>query len=287
MIRKLGTVALVFATMAAGAAVEPRNYYGNIGKRVVDSLPVSHVTKMKFDDALSQRAWTNLVSWYDFDHSVFLQSDLDRFAAHEKTIDDELRNKDVSFGFEVHNLYVERLRERMDYATNLLAKAEWDFATNETYRIRRKDAPWPKTRAEAEDHWRRRMKNEVLVQRINRDLDAEEAKEKEAKKAKEKTKAKEKKAKEETKGGTNEVPAKADTPEESLIKKYRQYVTVLTEPDEEAVLQHYLSAVCRAYDPHTDYMSPATKEDFDMEMSLSLCGVGAVLSMEDGALKIV
>ena len=60
----------------------------------------------------------------------------------------------------------------------------------------------------------------------------------------------------------------------------------MTEPDEEAVMQHYLSAVARAYDPHSDYMSPATKEDFDMEMNLTLCGVGAVLTMDDGALKI-
>ena len=73
----------------------------------------------------------------------------------------------------------------------------------------------------------------------------------------------------------------------NLLKKYRQYYTVLTEPDEEAVLQHYLSAVAMAYDPHSDYMSPASKEDFDMEMNLTLCGVGAVLQMDEGALKIV
>ncbi len=81
---------------------------------------------------------------------------------------------------------------------------------------------------------------------------------------------------------TNRLDAAVD-----LVKKYRQYMTVMTDPDEESVLQHYLSAVCRAYDPHTDYMSPTSKEDFDMEMNLSLCGVGAVLSMDDGALKIV
>ena len=270
------SVICLFLTLFASAQVEPRNYYGNIGKRLGDMLPKFHVLQQRLDDEISQRAWTNLVTWYDFDHSVFLQSDLDRFAAHQTTIDDELRRSDVSFGFEVHNLYVERLRERIAFATNLLAKGEWDFSTNETYRVRRKDAPWPRTKAESDDYWRRRMKNEVLVQRINRDLDAAEKKEKKVKVGDE-----------EKQSATNDVPAKAETPEEGLIKKYRQYVTVLTEPDEEAVLQHYLSAICRAYDPHTDYMSPATKEDFDMEMNLSLCGVGAVLSMDDGALKIV
>ena len=243
---------LALATAFAGVA--PRDYYGKIAKRLGDMLPRYHVLQRQLDDEISQRAWTNLVTFYDYDHSVFLKGDLERLSAHEKTIDDEIRKGDVAFGYEVYNLYVERLHERVDFATNLLATAEWDFATNETYRIRRKDAPWPATREEAEEHWRRRIKNELLVRKVNRELDK----------------------------ATNEVDFAKD-----IAKNYRQYVTVLTEPDEEAVLQHYLSAVCRAYDPHTDYMSPESKEDFDMEMSLTLCGIGAVLSMDEGALKII
>ena len=262
--------ALVLPSFAAD--VVPRQYYGKIGRRLCGWLEKSHVSQHVFDDELSQRAWTNLVTFYDYDHSVFLQSDLDRLAARQFQLDDELKASDVSFGFDVYNLYVARLRERVDFATNLLVKADWDFSTNETYRIRRKDADWPVTREEAEDHWRRRMKNEVLAQRISRELDAEEAA---------------KKPKREKPAETNDAPKKVDSPETNLIKRYRQYVMVMTEPDEEAVLQHYLSAVCHAYDPHTDYMSPASKEDFDMEMNLTLCGIGATLSMDEGALKIV
>ena len=232
----------------------PRNYYGKIARRLCDSLPRYHVLQQPMNDEISRRAWTNLVTFYDFDHSVFLKSDLDRLAAHERTIDDEIARCDVSFGYEIYNLYVERLRERVDFATNLLATSEWTFATNETYRTRRKDAPWPSSKGEAEECWRKRIKNEVLMAKINHELDK----------------------------STNTLDFVKD-----ITKRYRQYITVMTEPDEEAVLQHYLSAVSRAYDPHTDYMSPASKEDFDMEMNLSLCGIGATLTMDDGALKIV
>ena len=274
----IGCVAL---SAFAAADVAPRNYYGKIGKRLGDMLPKFHVLQRQLDDEISQRAWTNLVTFYDFDHSVFLKSDLETFAARERSLDDEIRAEDVSFGFDLYNLYVKRLRERVDFATNLLMKGEWNFSSNETYRVKRKDADWPATRAEAEDHWRRRMKNEVLVTRINKELDAADEAER---KAKQKAAGKaEKKAESET----NAPPEKVETPEQSLVKKYRQYVTVLTEPDEEEVLRTYLSALSRAYDPHSDYFSPAAKEDFDMEMNLTLCGVGAVLSMEDGALKIV
>jgi carboxyl-terminal processing protease len=246
--------AVVLIGIVAEAAAGPKNYHGRIARRLGDMLPKYHVSQHSLDDEISRRAWTNLVTYYDFDHSVFLKSDLDRFAGHLTSIDDEIRRGDVSFGFEVYNLYVERLNERIAFATNLLVKGGWDFSAKEMYRIRRKDALWPADRAEAEEHWRKRMKNEVLVHLVGRELDK----------------------------ATNKFDVA-----ENLIKKYRQYVTMLSEPDEEQVLQNYLSAVCRAYDPHTDYMSPASKEDFDMEMNLTLCGVGAVLSVDDGALKIV
>ncbi len=247
------SIAAALALPILAADVVPQDYYGNIARRLGDMLTKYHVLQKRLDDDISRKAWTNLVTFYDFDHSVFLKSDLEALAAHETTIDDEIHKGDPTFGFDVYNLYCRRLSERMEFVTNLLATAEWDFTTNETYRIKRKDAPWPATREEAEDHWRRRLKNEVLVQVLNAELDK----------------------------STNKVDAA-----ESLQKKYRQYWTVLTEPDEEAVLQHYLSAVARAYDPHSDYMSPASKEDFDTEMNLTLSGVGAVLQMDEGALKI-
>ena len=180
----------------ASATVAPRNYYGNIARRLGDMLPKFHVLQRRLDDEMSQRAWTNLVTFYDFDHSVFLKSDLDAFAVREKTLDDEIRAGDVSFGFEVYNLYVERLRERIDFATNLLLKTEWDVSVDESYRVKRKDAPWPATRAEAEEHWRKRMKNEVLVSRISRELDEEEARKKKERRAGEKDDGKSEKEKE-------------------------------------------------------------------------------------------
>ena len=312
----LALAAACFATGedAAGAApkpsgpVAPRSYYGKIARRMSAMLPRYHVLQQPLNDEISRRAWTNIVTFYDFDHSVFLQSDLDALAARETLLDDELESGDVSFGYDIYNLYCKRLRERVEFATNFLAKGEWDFSSNETYRVKRKDAPWPATREDAEAYWVKRLKNEILVQRIARELDEEEDAAKKSAAA-----AKDGEAAAQASEGAEQAPASgvqaqdvageiaadeiagaaADdpgdielSPEENLTKKYRQYYNVMSEPDEETVLQHYLSAVARAYDPHTDYMSPASKEDFDMEMNLSLCGIGAVLSMDDGALKI-
>ena len=282
--------ACLVCAVAVGKDVQPQPYYGVVGQRLATMMTRYHVLQQPMDDDISQRAWTNLVTFYDYDHSVFLKSDLEKLAEHEKTIDNEIKGGDISFGFDIYRLYCERLRERIDFATNLLATTEFDFTSNETYRIRRKDAEWPASTEEANDHWRRRLKNEVLAQLLIKELDAEDAAARKARKAAGKATAEdveEEEAEAEEKAEAEAAPPAPElTPAENLVKKYRQYYNTLTEPDEEAVLQHYFSAITRAYDPHSDYMSPASKEDFDMDMNLTLCGVGAVLQMDDGALKI-
>ena len=281
---------LVFASAALFAAetAEIQPYYGKIATRLAAMLPRNHVLQQRLDDMISQRAWTNLVTYYDADHSVFLKSDLDALAEREKTLDNELKRGDVSFGFDVYNLFIERFNERYDFATNLLAAAEWDFTSNEVYRIKRKDAPWPETREDAEDLWRKKIKNEVLVQMLSRELDIErrEAKAAEAAEAGEGEEAEDGESGEDGEGEGETEERKPDTPEEHLLKKYRQYAVEVSEPDAETVLQNYLDSVTRAYDPHSGYMSQSTKKDFDMEMNLALAGVGAELGADDGALKV-
>ena len=264
--------------------VRPLPHYGRIARKVVGILNRKHVLSHAFDDEMSRKAWSNLVTQCDYSHSVFLQSDLDAWAEMETRIDDALREGDVSFGYEVHRVFVKRLGERVAFVTNLLETQELDFSVQEDYLFRRDKAPWPKTVAEAEDIWRRRIKNEMLALTLGRELDAED----------EANGRKKKKKKAEASGDstTNDV-AEASEPEKPpkqvLLEKYRHYLQmILTESDEESVLQRYLIAVTMAYDPPSAYMSPLRKEDFDMEMNLALFGVGAVLSqsMDDGALEI-
>ena len=265
--------------------VKPLPHYGRIARKVVGILNRKHLLAHTFDDEMSCKAWSNLVTQCDYSHSVFLQSDLDAWEPMKTGIDDALREGDVSFGYEVHRVFVKRLGERVAFVTNLLETQEFDFSEKEDYLFKRDKAPWPQKTAEAEEIWRKRIKNEMLAIMIGRELDAED----EAKGKKNK-----KKKKHETAGGatTNDV-AEVEEPEKPpkqvLLEKYRHYLQmILTESDEESVLQRYLVAVTMAYDPHSAYMSPMRKEDFDMEMNLSLFGVGAVLSqsMDDGALEI-
>lgn len=274
------SAAFADATNSA-AALEPQPYYGKVAQEVLKRLEKKHVLRRPFDDEMSRRAWTNLVSGYDYNRMVFLKSDIDGFAKMETRIDDALAKGDVSFVYAMHSRFLQRIAERVDFVTNLLHGAEFDFSVDEDYMWRRKDAEWPSTVDEQNEIWRKRIKNEMLSMVLGRELDKEES----DRETGGKDEAKKDAAAED--GEDDDFKEPELTPKDNLLKRYRQYAQVLAEPDEEMVFQRYMSAVCQAYDPHSDYMSPMRKEDFDMDMSLSLCGVGAVLSMDDGALKIV
>ena len=77
------------------------------------------------------------------------------------------------------------------------------------------------------------------------------------------------------------------SPEEFILEKYQQLHLTMQSFDQEMLLQRYLSAFSQVYDPHSDYLSPSGVEDFDINMKLSLVGIGAMLRPDDGAAKIV
>ena len=255
-------------------------------------LPAAHLRQAPLDEEISARAWTNFLNMLDFDHSYLLQSDVARFDKSRLLLGEQIQRGDVQFAYDVFNLFRQRVQERCAFATNLLAHG---FALNvpDEYNWKRKDAPWPKDRAEQDELWRRRIKNEYLSFVVAREIDATQAMHKVAAPAT--TNVTDAvvtnhagSAAQGAGSATNAVlhAPPPPTAEEIVGKRYEQYLVVLQDADHEFVLSRYLAAVASAYDPHSEYMSPERMEDFNIDMSLSLCGIGAQLRAEDGAAKI-
>ena len=162
------------APSVASLDIKPQEHYGRIARKVASMLPTYHVMQQPLGEELSQRAWTNLVTMYDYSRAVFLKSDLDSFEPMRRRIGDALRSEDVSFVYDMHKVFVRRLEECVTYVTNLLETAEFDFSVQEDCQFDRKDAPWPATREERDELWRKRIKNEMLAQILSRELDDEE-----------------------------------------------------------------------------------------------------------------
>jgi carboxyl-terminal processing protease len=236
-----------------------------IASRIADRLPRIHLNREAFDDNVATNALMLFIDSLDYDHTFFLASDIDEFTAVATNLDDQIRAGDVSFSMKVFDRYKDRVTNRVAYAYALLDKG-FDPEKEETWQWKRDKAPWARDEAEWNDLWRRKIKNEYIsrLAAIDAGLDDEEE-------------------------DTNTVSEidKSLTPDEFVRERYKQFQLLIENNyDSETILQRYLSAFTRSYDPHSDYLSPRGVEDFDISMSLSLVGIGAMLRSEDGAAKI-
>ncbi len=300
--------------------LKPDVAYKDIARRLSRALPSKHLLREPMDDTISQRAWTNYLSSLDYSHIYFTQQDIDGFRADEYKLDDMLRVGDVSFAYDAFNLFMERLENRCQYIEKLLSD-EFDFSKDELLTLRKNDSPWPENEAERDEIWRKKIKNEYLRQ-ILADEQAAIAATNALNAATTNVIDTVDVATNDiavTSSSSNEVVSTVDiasvtnvlsgtnsvvttntvtavdskikveklSPEEKILKRYRQMQTILSDNDADWVLQKYLTAFSHAYDPHSDYMTDIVSEDFDIEMSLSLVGIGAMLRSEDGAAKIV
>jgi carboxyl-terminal processing protease len=255
------------AECATQAVLGPEPYFSQIAERFSRRFPQEHLTQAPMDAAVSSRAWTNYITSLDLDHVYFLASDIEKFKADVKNLDDQLDKGDLSFAYRVFAVFKFRVEDRHEYTDKLLEKG-FDLDKQETYKWRRKEVEWPKDEAEWNEIWRQRIKNEYVRRVVAMEL-----------------------------SGTNKIESgsvesekddEALSPMEAIRKQSKQYVTIVEDADPAWILEKYLSAFAHAYDPHSDYMSASSMEDFDIEMKLSLVGIGALLSAdEDGAAKVV
>jgi len=218
---------------------------------VVELLKRHHYSKPPLDDARSAIIYDSYLKLLDPSRSYFMASDIAEFDKWKNQFDDFLKSGDLNAGFTIYKRYLDRVKSRLDFALAELDKGvdKIDFTTKETLLIDRKDAPWLKSTAELDDLWRKRVKDEVLRQKI---------------------------------AGKDSKQI-----QETLTKRYKNQLARLDQTRAEDIFQAYINTFAMSYDPHTNYLSPDNAENFDINMSLSLEGIGAVLQSDNDQVKIV
>ncbi|WP_171970602.1 carboxy terminal-processing peptidase [Pseudomonas versuta] len=218
---------------------------------IVELLKRHHYSKPPLDDARSAIIYDSYLKLLDPSRSYFLASDIAEFDKWKFQFDDFLKSGDLNPGFTIYKRYLDRVKSRLDFALAELNKGvdSFDFNAKETLQIDRKDAPWLKSEAELNDLWRKRIKDEVLRLKI-----------------------------------AGKEPAKI---QELLTKRYKNQLARLDQTRSEDIFQAYINTFAMSYDPHTNYLSPDNAENFDINMSLSLEGIGAVLQSDNDQVKIV
>lgn len=238
-----------------------------IAERVADRLPRIHLNREAFDDSIATNALMLFVDSLDYDHSFFLASDIAEFQLQATNLDNQVQSGDTAFAQTILDRFKDRVTNRVAYVNQLLDQ-NLDLTTDETYRWKRDTAPWPADEAEWDNLWRKKVKNDLVSRQAALEAGLNEEKPEDT-------------------NTVAEAKSEAPTPVEAVRERYKQYQLMIeSNLDKEALLQRYLSAFTHSYDPHSDYLSPRGVEDFDINMSLSLVGIGATLRSEDGAAKI-
>ena len=212
-------------------------------KRVTGLFTRAHYHRFDLDDAFSEQVFERYLKQLDYRRNVLLQSDIDSFKPYATQFDDMLKSGDLTAAYKIFDLVQQRRYDRFAYALSLLDK-EMDFnAPGDSYQYDRDEAAWPKDEAELNELWRQRVKYDALNLKLT---------------------------------GKN-----WDEIVKVLEKRYNNAIKRLSQTKSEDVFQGVMNAFSRSVEPHTSYLSPRNAERFQMEMNLSLEGIGAVLQMDD------
>jgi carboxyl-terminal processing protease len=233
----------VFASVDTPTALklEPQmehRYASNIATRFLTNW---HYKRTRLDDDLSSEIFDTYLELLDPNRIYFLAGDIEMFERYRNGLDDSLRHSDLLPAYEIFNLYVERVRQRVNYARVRVQKP-FDFTVDEYYQFDRENAPWATTSAELDELWRTRVKNDYLRLLL-----------------------------------TDKEP---EAIVETLTERYDNLERRINELNTEDVFQFFMNAFAQSIEPHTAYLSARTSENFEISMKLSLEGIGALLGRE-------
>ena len=257
--KRLIIICVLALTVAPLRAELTPEQSSRITKTVGQIIGQIHYRQIKLNDEISGYHLKNYLNALDFGHMIFLQSDVDDFEkTMGKRLDDQVKFGSLTSANQIFNRYLERMSERKNMVDEIL-KEEMDFSREEKFNPVRNKLPWPKNDTEARKLWRSRIKLELLADRLILGKDGKVPEQKKI----------------------SESIAKIQRRYERLLKTMKGY-------DRGDILETFLSSLTRAYDPHSDYMSPHEAENFKINsIDMKLTGIGAVLQADDGYTKIV
>lgn len=260
-------LSLILAVAPCPAQAQQADF-NEVGRQMAIMLQNSHFARLPFNEELSHRFLDDYLKDLDFQRLYFTQQDVDKFNEDygDRLHTLLLQGKCVEAATVIYRVFEQRVEERVSQTEKLLKETEFDFSKEESVMLSRKNAPWPKNDKEAADLWRLQIKEAVLAEVLRRELLTKLAKEQ----------------------GKPDPGSDDRSPKDKVSLRYKRFLSSVKDVDDEEIANYFLSAVARAYDPHTDYMSFREMNRFKDGMKNELVGIGALLQgEEDGATKIM
>ena len=216
---------------------------GKTAQLVASMVSSRHINHPEIDDTLSEKLMNRYIEIWDPQKLYFVQSDIDSFSVEKTSLDDKILKGDVQFATTVFERFKLRMGERSG-KIGVTIDADHDFTVEEEMIKDPDDLTWAADEAELDERWRKRIKFDLLMLKLD-DTDLTEARKR-------------------------------------LHTRYHTNQVFLEQTEAHEVLELYLSSMTHCLDPHSSYMSPQTLADFEIDMRLKLEGIGARLKYEDG-----
>lgn len=203
-----------------------------------------HFAQHQISEDMAKEWITMYMQGLDYNRMYFTQADQDSFMQkYAPGLPASTANGDLTAADEIYQVFQQRLKDRYAWIQNRFKKP-FDFTADEYFSPDRSKASWPKDNAEADTLWNGRLKYDILGDKL-----------------------------------TSKKPNDAL---KDIQKRYDRTYKLQNELEADDLAQIYLSALASVYDPHSQYLSPDSMEDFNISIKLSLFGIGAVLTTEDG-----
>lgn len=231
----------------------------------------NHYRPQQLDVTFSNKFFEEYFDTLDPQRIYFTQQDVRHFEKYKPTLGFSLLQGNTAFAFSLYALYRQRLAEFIRFSEQECSK-KMDFSADEYWDLKRDKAPRPADSKAQKELWRLRIKSDLLYYHLLDRIMAED-------KGKEKDKKQEAAAAAWKWAGT--------TPAKRLQKRLRDISNEVMKKDRIDILGIYLNTLAQVFGPHSSYYAPKLSEDFDIHMSLSLTGIGATLSTDDGFIKVV
>ncbi len=236
---------------------------------ILSGLGQMHYQPQDINDDFSKRVFELYLDRLDGTKLFFLQEDVERLEKYKLEIDDEVSMSSFKFFEEATGILQRRKEEAKSIYEDLLSKP-FNFSVDESIELDDEKKQHAKTKEEVTELWRKALKYRVLA----RIVDKQESQEKDKEEGKKDVEIKSFK--------TLEKEAR-----EKELKIHNDWFKRLNEQDHRDQISTYLNSITSAFDPHSNYLAPKKKENFDIQMSGRLEGIGAQLREEDDQIKVV
>jgi len=275
MMRKKGSILLVIVAFA-GAFFAFRSVHPNpvpvtqkqkLLAAIGQLLAEQHYSPKAINDDFSKQIFKKFLDELDGDKSLFLQSDITALKKHETTIDDEIKgNAEVQFATNANAIYNKRLPEVMRLYKEILNQP-FDFSKDEVFETDAEKLQYPTTEKERQERWRKRLKYMTL----ERYVDLVEQRDK---------------SKIDSIANKTNAELEAEARSKVLKAVDRMYERIKVKFTDDERFNTFVNTITNLMDPHSDYFAPVEKRAFDEQMSGRFYGIGALLSEQDGVIKI-